>query len=222
VAIYPRPPSYGIFVKFRRSRLALRRGIVTLEEALSLAEQIRESRFHDRGDVFVVKEPEDVTVDAEWLRPRTVADAVQVAQVAGTGLGRVNSPIGGTAPRASSPAPAAPSPSPPQRYPLPLDSLLRLSAQVDRMGRAVDRARAAQARFDSACLTAGDTLSRWEKAPGAGGGPIAGLRQSVDRALALRGSAARSIASFESASLLFRRRVEAVWVESTGQPAPPR
>jgi hypothetical protein len=94
------------------------------------------------------------------------------------------------------------------------------------MGRAADRARAAQARFDSACLTAEDTLSRLAQAPGGGAppgaGPFPGLRQSVDRALALRASAARSIASFEQVTLLFRRRVEAVWAESTQPPDLPR
>jgi hypothetical protein len=80
LATYPRRPSYGIFVKFRRSRLALRRGIVHLEDALALAEQLRASRFHDRGDIFVVKEPEGTLIEVPppalpSVPPVTVAPA---------------------------------------------------------------------------------------------------------------------------------------------------
>src|SRR5271170_2062230 len=65
VTAYPRQTSYGIFVRFRRSRLALRRGVTHLEEALTIAQQLRASRFHDRGEIFVVKEPEGTIVELE-------------------------------------------------------------------------------------------------------------------------------------------------------------
>lgn len=51
-------PSYSIFVRFRGSRLPLRRGIRDEETALALARELRANRFHDANSVFVVKEPE--------------------------------------------------------------------------------------------------------------------------------------------------------------------
>jgi hypothetical protein len=56
-------PSYSIFVRFRKSRLALRRGIVRLEDACALADELRKNRFHNQDAVFVVREPEGVVVD---------------------------------------------------------------------------------------------------------------------------------------------------------------
>ncbi len=60
---YPRRPSYDIYVRFRRTRLVLRRGIPRMEDAFAIAAALRASRFHDRGEIFVVKAPEGVIVE---------------------------------------------------------------------------------------------------------------------------------------------------------------
>ncbi len=81
--------SFGVYVRFRRSRLPLRRGIDTLEQALAAATALRASRFHDGGDVFVVREPEG-----------TIVELVEAAPAAGS--------LQSSAPPSSAPPSSAP------------------------------------------------------------------------------------------------------------------
>jgi hypothetical protein len=56
-------PRYGVFVRFRRTRLTMKRGIEDLAEALEFARQVRALRFHDPESVVVLREPDGVAVD---------------------------------------------------------------------------------------------------------------------------------------------------------------
>jgi hypothetical protein len=47
-------PSYSVFVRFRRTRLVMRRGIRSLDGALEFAEALRRERFHQPERVIVV------------------------------------------------------------------------------------------------------------------------------------------------------------------------
>src|SRR4051812_41840694 len=58
-----RAPTYSVFVRFRQSRLTMRRGIRDLGEAIHFATGLRANRFHDRDNVFVVREPGGEIVD---------------------------------------------------------------------------------------------------------------------------------------------------------------
>jgi hypothetical protein len=56
-------PTYGVFVRFRRQRLTLRRHLPTLEEGLAFAREIRTLRFHNPDRVILVRETDDAIVD---------------------------------------------------------------------------------------------------------------------------------------------------------------
>jgi hypothetical protein len=56
-------PRYGVFVRFRRTRLTMKRGISDLTEALDFAKQLRALRFHNHDSVMVLRESDGVVVD---------------------------------------------------------------------------------------------------------------------------------------------------------------
>jgi hypothetical protein len=69
------PATYGVFVRFRQKRLALRRGIPCIEDAVAIAEALRAERLHGRDDVFVARERDgeavtaaDEPTDPAWQR----------------------------------------------------------------------------------------------------------------------------------------------------------
>jgi hypothetical protein len=227
---YPRRPSYGIFVRFRRSRLALRRGISRLEDALQIADALRVSRFHDRGDIFVVKEPEG-TIVAPAPQPGhplttegTPGDAVT---------------MGPSPPSPVTPETCPENPAPPGRGPSPaaedvpqLPSSIariahvewallsaravederakveRLVAQLGRTRRAIARARAAQERFEGAFAAVESAIRRH------GGRPPDALRRHQERLHASRESTERTVASCERMAALLEARIEAARVEA--------
>jgi hypothetical protein len=203
MATFPKSPSYSIFVRFRRSRLALRRGIPRLEDALAIAEQMRAARFHDRSGVFVVREPEG-----------TVIPLAPVSEE-----GRRSAP----AASAPSPSSAPPSPAAPSRTPVParpgmaheVQAVLALQARAARLREILDRAQAAQARLDQAFSASTRTLE------GMGVAPPADLRRTHATIGALRTSWARSLASFEHVTLLAARRLETTWTEMDGAVSKP-
>src|SRR5262245_6510332 len=63
--------TFGVFVRFRKSRLPLRRGISRLEDALAVAATLRRDRLHGQDDVFVVREPDGIVVDDETASEAT-------------------------------------------------------------------------------------------------------------------------------------------------------
>jgi hypothetical protein len=232
MVMFPRRTSYGIFVKFRRSRLVLRRGIVRLEDALSLAEQLRAGRFHDRGDIFVVREPEGVVVEAPEPAPPSVPPVPMgdtpkpPAQPVPVDVAKPASPtppaLAGI-PEARPPAETPPSASPARRAAPPraalaeeLAGFLRMIAQADNVRCAVHRARVAQARLERACR-AMDHASQGHDPP-----PAVDLRQNRERLLDLRTSSARSVESFERVAILVERRLAVAWAEATGRAVPGR
>lgn len=217
-SVYPRRSSYGIFVRFRRSRLALRRGVTLLEDALAIAEQLRASRFHDRGEIFVVKEPEGTIVETEPA----------------AGAAPPPDPIVTAEPPRAEPPPApaldvAPAWTPIVPPRAPSDdgghasrrihreraTVLRLIEQIDQVRRAIDRSHAALARLDRA-FAAGEGLlqARGESSPEA-------FRRNHERLGALRMSAANGVASFEETAVLLERRLECAWADATAQPRAP-
>ncbi len=187
--------SYGIYVRFRRSRLPLRKGIDTLEHALVAAAALRAGRFHDGGDVFVVKEPEGTIVEPTLAEPSTLP------------------------PPASSPLPEAPRDDVPSTLPTPLfpravvearaDDRARmrlevLEAQLVQSQRAIARARAAQERFERAYVEAERVLRvHGRRADEA----ILSHRARVGAAREL---SARTVAHCEESAALLVERVEAV------------
>jgi hypothetical protein len=197
---------YSIFVKFRRSRLALRRGIVRREEALAIAEELRAGRFHDRDDIFVIKEPEGTVVDASTPEETPAAEPVARA-----------SPE--PRPPAPPPAPSVPrAPRPPAPPPRPsspslagaardLSSILALAERLDRMRRAMASASSASARVDQALREATGTLS-------AGGREVpVDLLRNHQRLRVVHEASAAAAASCERVALLLERRVQLAWAE---------
>src|SRR4051812_8890952 len=63
-----RRASYDLCVKFRGSRLALRRGLTSLEQALSIADELRANRFHDHESLIVVMHPGGEAIDEQAAR----------------------------------------------------------------------------------------------------------------------------------------------------------
>jgi len=55
--------TYSVFTRFRRSRLALGRGMPTVEVAIAFANRVRQVRFHDPDHVFVVDDETGAVVD---------------------------------------------------------------------------------------------------------------------------------------------------------------
>jgi hypothetical protein len=72
----PRKTTYAVFVRFRHTRLRLRRGISTVEAAFAFANEVRALRFHDPEEVFVAREPDGVIV----------IEPAPTVPVAGTGI----------------------------------------------------------------------------------------------------------------------------------------
>ena len=256
---YPRRSSYGIFVRFRRSRLALRRGVIRLEDALAIAEQLRANRFHDRGDIFVVKEPEGTIVElahratvpppAPPLTAAATPAPAYAADPAGESALFAGPPLHEEAPpgtRAFFPIPSdegAP-PSVPVLLPIfpgpairaltragdavpawahpggsaapgptgkrgtlarEIAEILLLFERLERFRNTIDRAHAAQERFDRARFAAEGVLrSRGGSVPDA-------LLRSQERLGAVRVSVAQAVDSFERVTTLLERRLEAVW-----------
>ncbi|HVY48945.1 MAG TPA: hypothetical protein VHB21_23810, partial [Minicystis sp.] len=64
--------TFSIFVRFRKGKLALRRGLLSLRDALQNADQLAAQRFHERDDVFVVC---DATGEEFRLDPRSASVA---------------------------------------------------------------------------------------------------------------------------------------------------
>jgi hypothetical protein len=55
-------PTYGVFVKHRRSRLTLRRGFRTVDEANAFANEVRAHRFHNPDHVFIARESDGAII----------------------------------------------------------------------------------------------------------------------------------------------------------------
>lgn len=64
--------SYSIFVRFRKSRLPLARGIDSFESALQRLESFRRERLHGRDDVFIVDDAsgQKVLCESEMVERR--------------------------------------------------------------------------------------------------------------------------------------------------------
>ncbi|MFT3764878.1 MAG: hypothetical protein QM820_05075 [Minicystis sp.] len=100
--------TYGVFVRFRKSRLPLRRGIVRLEEALTIAATLRRERLHGRDDVFVVREPDGAVIDGPGAEEPARAPEPKAVAAAATEPGD-DETASGSIPRASAgPEPSAP------------------------------------------------------------------------------------------------------------------
>lgn len=78
----PRGITYGVFVRFRRSRLALRRGIARIEEAVAIAEALRAERLHGRDEVFVARESDGVAVSDGSERSEPAGDGAPLRETA--------------------------------------------------------------------------------------------------------------------------------------------
>jgi hypothetical protein len=132
-----RASSYGIFVRFRKTKLALRRGITSLPLALEIAAQLRADRLHGQRDVFIIKHPEGTVV--ELPPPERVAAPSPAPQIALPALDP--EPVhDGAANGARTRAPVEVVPAELARVPA--------RARPDRMQRAIARARAARASFE--------------------------------------------------------------------------
>lgn len=229
---------YGIFVRFRRSRLTLRRGIVRVEDALALAEELRASRFHDRGDIFVVKEPEGIIVaehgGATEARPATPDTAAEppveellaarlppaspdlVAEPEGTVLEPDVPPSEAPAAWIYAPSKAATpgaNGQPPRTPRLAAEraflQIFRLMGQLEAVRRELAQARAAHERLERAFAATEATI--WTH----GGGSSDALRRNHERLGRVRDSAVRTMASFERVATLIEQRLEAAWAEAT-------
>ena len=211
----PKPSSYGIYVRFRRSRLALRRGVPELADALALAEELRASRFHDRGDIFVVKEPEGTVVELPSAPPLgTPAEPERLSgSVALATLARApDAPVStGGIPRATRPSSSGPPAAPPG-----LARILQLGEQVDHLRLTLERARTAQERFVRALAAADGTMrAHWASSP-----PDA-FRRNRERLTPLLATGEQTLASFERVGAVVERRLQRAWAEATGVPCVP-
>jgi hypothetical protein len=209
--------SYSIFVKFRRSRLALRRGIAGREEALALAEELRAGRFHDRDDIFVIKEPEGTVVDAGTpettpptasVAPETTPPTASVAPAPPVDEAEEAPADDGARARGPARTPLSPPPSRPASRPLgahDINSILSLAARLERMRRAMASASSASARVDRALLAATGALSaRGRQAPD-------GLLRSHQRLRDVREASSAAAASCERVAVMLERRVRIAW-----------
>jgi hypothetical protein len=220
MAAYPRRPSYSIFVRFRRSRLALRRGIAREEDALAIAEELRAGRFHDQGDVFVVKEPEGTVLELPPLPAAAPAPTpfALPSQSSSTPPSPIAAEelIAAVSPESVEARPMLPPPpragGPPRLIARDLASILRLVGQVRRFGQVIERARAAHSRLDRACAAAERALLSHP------GPPPAALRRSRERLVAMREAAALAIGSYERAGALVARNLDAVRADVAGAP----
>jgi len=124
--------SYSVFVRFRRKRLTLSRGIRSLDAALAFADRLRRERFHDPDSILVIDDRSGEAVCPSVPRPAPAALEAPPERVIG------------------------PAPSRPMRpFPAwPLDH----GAKLDRMARAVDAARSASARHLTALEARLDTV----------------------------------------------------------------
>jgi hypothetical protein len=157
--------SYSVFVKFRRTRLTMRRGIACIEDAVALAAELRAERFHNPGDVFVVKEPDGEIVD-EALVPVSGVRSVRAPRSDDAApeplpeTVRSILPIPEAALPDPAPPPSVPPPSSvlsrptlPSSLPEPASAPIALPALGDRIARASSvaaRARRAGERFAAA------------------------------------------------------------------------
>ena len=203
--------SYGIYVRFRRSRLPLRRGIDTLEHALVAAAALRASRFHDRGDIFVVKEPEGTIVEPDLADPPSPPQppAPPSSPEAPPDEARHHDPH----PPASDPMPQA-RPAGPAARPssLPPGAAIEdraearvavLAAQLGQSQRAIARARAAQERFERAYAEAERALRVY------GGRADEAILSHRARIVAARDLSARTVACCEQSAALIAERLDA-------------
>ena len=56
-------PSYSVYVRYRKGRLALAKAITELDDAIAKAAALRSERLHDADHVFVVRDDTDEVVD---------------------------------------------------------------------------------------------------------------------------------------------------------------
>ena len=199
---HPKRSSYGIFVRFRRSRLALRRGVTELADAIALAEELRASRFHDRGDIFLVKEPEGTIVELPTAAPEGAAPVEREAERPGL------SPARASGEPALSSGPPAAKPG--------LSRILQLGERVDHARRAIARAHTAQDRFLRAVAAAEGVLCKHGESA-----PSDAFRRNHERLGTLVASVAQTLASFERVGTVMERRLERAWAEATGDPRRP-
>jgi hypothetical protein len=206
---------YGIFVRFRRSRLPLRRDIAKLEDALAIAEQIRAERFHKREAVFVVKEPEGTVVTAGSAEvPQEELSAASTAAPSPlppsplppaprlpSAVAPLSLPPGSPLPFSSSVPPAPPA-LPAARTALDPAALHRWTERLRAMQWALKRARRAQARLESAHDAAGSVLRLHGSTP-----PEAWVRhhEALGRVC---DSVRRTVASFERTAAMVERHLQ--------------
>jgi hypothetical protein len=203
---------YGIFVRFRQSRLPLRRGIARLEDALALADQIRAERFHKQDAVFVVKEPEGIIVTAASLEEEPAPSAPPPVP-APVPASLSPSPIAPPADDALPPAPARPV-SGETAFGQSVDpaALRRWTEQLQAMQRALAQARRAQARLESAYAAAGSLIRIHGEAPDA-------FVYHHQRLGSLCDSTRRTVASVERSAAMVERHLQAAWAGRAPFPA---
>jgi len=189
----------------------LRRGIDTLEHALAAATALRASRFHDGGDVFVVREPEG-----------TIVELVEVDLPAGTDSLSAAPPSSAPPPSdvppstealQAEPPPAAPPDSEPPRAagewvvePHVQARLDALAAQLEQAHLAIARARAARERFERAYAEAGRALRIHDGYGVEAAEAINAYRARLD---ATRDLSVRTVASCERSASLIAERLAA-------------
>lgn len=144
--------TYGIFVRFRKSRLALRKGITSLPVAMEIAAQLRADRLHGQRDLFIVKYPEGTIVELPPPEGSAPMESPQPPESVEPGEPLPVASVQGLAPdttRSAAPVPPDPPPSAPQvadsaRPSAPPQSGVR----GERMQRAIARSRAARESFE--------------------------------------------------------------------------
>jgi hypothetical protein len=219
---------FSVFVRFRKSRLPLRRGIGSLEEAVAAAEALRRERLHGKDDIFIVREPEGTVIELPALSVAMGPQAAPNPAPAEPALSVTMGPQAAPNPAPAEPSPrVAESPAPPSSLPpaspgsfppgpptspSPVASTTRAStllppedashlARVAEARRVVARATEAGARFDRSVAALDAVLQR--------GGAPAALVEHQARTVALRALWARALASFEQAAVLVAARAGA-------------
>jgi hypothetical protein len=178
---------YAVFVRFRRSRLVLRRGIVELEEALKIALQLRADRLHGRDDLFVLRQPdgEVIPLPDDDLPEDESADAAASAEARADASAEHANGVAEHALPEPEPVDARTGPN---------------VARLERMRRAIEKSRAARARMES-------TLSAMERQieeDGDEGSALAHLHAQLHE---VHDATVRAAGSFEAVTALLVRKL---------------
>ena len=127
----PRNSTFSVYVRFRKGRLPLKKGIRTIEEAREMLRALRAERFHDANQLFLVDEDTGVEIQAvRRFRRSRVARSERV-------------PVAAARPRTDLPEP------------VPVTRQERLA----RLERSIMTARAASARYARAAAALKETMN---------------------------------------------------------------